>query len=652
MQRQIENAAPERGYRNAEGLLQACGHPARVLPETAQASAEATPARDLHSDLRAAFDDFLPERRNLSVRDREWSWGEICRHFEAIAAVDTSSKKGMLSGSLVCFLLRDVPGLVKPGARNPEKALARDLQRKLVRYRKLGPDGLRNGRQARSGNYRMVLCGPCWEKALALDVGFRSNESLAWRTLKESGQMCEQCADRHKLNVRENKSRVPQSVRDALTPLANAALPWLKSNAAGRMAGPSIPQDWSDTEPGDVFVGDDVTFNHIVYDFDPAGKMVFFRPECLVFVDDKTTYPLGCLPIHGHYNGRHIRKLMRDVIARFGRPRHGFLFEHGAWDSAIVRDESRKGYIDIRETREGFKNMGMLFDTRHCQVRNPRGKASLEGAFNIIQNKMQLERGNVGFNEREEKSDKIKLLQRQAIAGDQKARAQFHSFESWKVMLNRMFVEFREDPQNGARNDGVSPEEHWTRGINQNPLDGMPEDMWWILDSHCDVVPVTEKGLLIDYGKHERWTYAGGPLSRFIGKQVLAYYHIDCPEVLTVFDLKRTEHFQVKGIRLPHRTATPEQMGDAYREIAAFNSTPKAISLLFTNPVISKITRDNEFVPEQRELGRKIEEAKSEHRESVTRRVPTRAQQRSEAMQRLEMARSTVPENPLEPAYE
>jgi hypothetical protein len=632
MQRQIERVAQDRGYRNAEALLQDCGIPAQALPTIVAAGPETASGRDLHSDLRAAFMDYLPDRSNLSLEDRGWVWRETCRHYEAIAAGGPESRNGTLARSLTEFLLREVPGLVKPGARHPARALARDFHRKLARYRKLGPEALRDGREAHSGYYRAILCAQCWEKALALDVGFRTNESLAWRTLKESGQMCERCAGRHKLDVQQNKSYVPPSVRDALTPLANAALPWLKSPAAGRMAGPYIPGDWSDTEPGDVFIADDVTFNHEVYDFAPSGKLFFFRPECLYFSDARTGYPLAWRLIRGHYNGRHIRLVMRDVVSVYGRPRVGFKFENGVWSSRTARDESRKGWIDFRETEDGFKSMRMLFEISHAQARNPRGKAALEGEFKILQEQMRLERGYVGFNQREEQSDAIKASRRQALGGDKKALAQFHSFENWATRLEQIFDGFANDSQNGASNDGISPKEHWRLGVERNPLQGLPDDVQWILSTHRDVASVTAKGILIDYGKHEHWTYAGGPLSRFIGKNVLTHYHIDCPELLTVCDMKRTEYFTVKGIRLPATTATAEQIGEAQRQIAAFNRTPKAIAGMLKHPIISMITRDNEFPPEQRELGREIERNKREHRELVQRTGQARANQRNEGL--------------------
>jgi len=296
--------------------------------------------------------------------------------------------------------------------------------------------------------------------------------------------------------------------------------------------------------------------------------------------------------------------------------------------------------------------MGMLFDIRHAQARNPRGKAGLEGEFKILQEAMKLERGYVGFNEREEKSDAIKALKRNAVAGDKEALSKFHSLESWEIRLGQIFDKFAKEAQNGARNDSVSPLEHWEAGVNRNPLKGMPDDVRWILSTHRDVARVTAKGILIDYGKHEKWTYAGEALSRFLGRDVLAHYHIDCPEVLTVCDIKRTEYFMVKGIRLPHRTATADQIGEAQREIAAFNRTPKSIAGMLKHPVISTITRDNEFPPEQRELGREIERRKSEHREAAQRRGPTQEQQREEALRRLAMSRPAVAANGLESAYE
>jgi hypothetical protein len=292
----------------------------------------------------------------------------------------------------------------------------------------------------------------------------------------------------------------------------------------------------------------------------------------------------------------------------------------------------------------------MLFDIRHAQARNPRTK-TVECEFRHLQEVMKLERGYVGFNEREEKSDAIKAFQRKALAGDKKALAQFHSFKDWQTRVEQIFDKRANDPQNGARNDGVTPVEHWQKGVTQNPLKGLPVDAQWILSTHRDVIRVTPKGILINYGRHERWTYAGETLSRFIGRDVLAHYHIDYPELLTVCDMKRTEYFTVKGVRLPATTATSEQIGEAQKQISAFNRLPKAIAGLLKHPVISMITRDTEF-PAEQELGRDIEQRRTEHREAEQRRGPTQEEQREDERRRLAMSRAAVVAMGSESAYE
>ena len=651
LQAKLVHAAEVRGYRGAGALLMDCAGPARGLPEVLAAAPEVDREADLlHEDFRLWLVDSVKDRRALSAADRFLIWREACTHYEAVRVSSGEGfKAGALSRSLIDFLLKEVPGLVRAGARRPARSLARVFARHLQTFRVKGRGAVVDNRAARSGNYRPVLCPECWNKVVALGVAFQGNESLSWRKLKDSGQMCEGCQDRHKLDLRVNKSYVPASVRNAVTPLVAAAMPWRKSDAAGRAAGPKIPGDWSDIEPGDVFIADDVTWNHIVYGFEESGKLCFFRPECLYYMDSKSGYPLAWRLIRGHYTGRDIRLVTRDVLTRYGRPRLGFKYENGIWASRAARDETRGGEIDIRETEDGFKNLGMLVNIRHARSRNPTGKAVLEGEFHILQKLMVAERGYVGFNEREEKSDAIKRAQREAEAahkaGDVKELGKrlngFHSFESWGKRLEQLFDERANEVQNGQRNDGVSPKEHWQRGIARNPLAGFPQDVLYILDTHRHEVPINAQAITINYGKHEKWMYAGPELGRFINqRRVLASYHIDCPELLTVSDLKRTEHIVVKGNRLKSNTASAEEQATAGREIAEFNRTPRAIAGMLKHPIVNMITRDNEFVPEQREVGRMIAASKQGQAEEVE-------QAKEERRQRKDSARRVEPRRRL-----
>ncbi len=119
--------------------------------------------------------------------------------------------------------------------------------------------------------------------------------------------------------LRKNKSYVPKSVRQSITPQVDMCGPIYRGPWQARMAGPYIPRDWSDVLPGDYYSGDDVTWNHAVYDpedLDDEGRPWIGRGECLLFPDWRTGYPLHFVFIQGKYNGRHIRNgLLR--IARW-----------------------------------------------------------------------------------------------------------------------------------------------------------------------------------------------------------------------------------------------------------------------------------------------------------------------------------------------
>src|ERR1039458_337773 len=233
MQRQMENAAQERGYRNAEALLEDCGRPS-ITP--CEAIPAVPPHRDTFSELDIELKSGLPSASALKPEDRWWVWRKVCPYYTDLLTATPADGRRLLRASLVQFLLRTVPGLVKAGSANSIEALDAALRRALDDFENVGLEGMRDLRSEKSGNRRPELCPDCWHKALALDVKSESNESLAWRLLKTKNQLCPECAARHHFDVRNGKSNVPHSIRQALTPLAQAAKPWLISEAAGRAA--------------------------------------------------------------------------------------------------------------------------------------------------------------------------------------------------------------------------------------------------------------------------------------------------------------------------------------------------------------------------------------------------------------------------------
>ena len=643
IQARLERCALEQNFRTSGALLASFG--TRGAPAPAAAAAAVRGKGELFVDLVSSFADHIKDRKALSREDREWAWKEICLEYQALIATGAGPERGAVKKALVDVLLRELPALTRAGARNPLAALRRDFERKWTAFQKSGVEALRDGRRARSGNYREILCLDCWKKFLALDGAKGGNESGAWRKLNESGELCELCRDKHCFDPRQDKSYVPHSIRKAATPLVNAALPWVKSDSAGRMAGPYTPGDWSDTQPGDYFVGDDVTWNHEVYDLDERGRPRIFRPECLYYADQRTGYPLGFLLIDGHYNGRHIRRLMLNVCCGtspedrgVGMPHVGWKHENGIWRAQAVRDTSREGWIGFRETQQGFKANGCpLFKFRFTKPRNPRGK-TVEGEFRILQETMRVLPGFVGFNERRDRSDNSKDLKRRVLAGKEHPGNYYYSFEEWGKRISKVFEEFANTIQNGARNDGKSPRENWIEGLKRKPLRALPTDMFWLMSTYKQLKTVTPRGIVLEFGKHQKWTFADEKLSRFIGQQVWVLYHIDRPGLVTIRDYKETEHFTMEGIRCLANTAGAS-VSEAERKIAAFNRVSKVIAGTIKHELISTITRDGDFTQAERDFGREVIADKAQCLDTARRATDARTARQREGERLMREAR-------------
>ena len=624
----LQTALNAKGFASIESMMRDAENAPAPAPQSVVPSA-AVQFRDL--------DDWLHDypaytRKPISIAENEILWAESIRQFDALRAITEPTEHPAIKRSLVEFLLRRAPGLVRDNSAQPAAALRHLLDRKLAAFSKGGRAALRDGRETDSGKWCAPLCPDCWKKVVDAAILHEGNESLAWRQLKLNRRLCTACQDKHVFNVRRAKSYMPGSVRKAATPLVDAVLPWRKSNAAGRAAGPHIPRDWNDTAPGGYFVADDVTWNLQVYDFRADGTPRFFRPECLYIADERTSYPLCFLLIDGHYNGRHIRQLLLDAHERFGLPHEGFKFENAIWRSRTVRDEACPDWISFSETEDGFLSLPDLVKIRHFRPRNPRAKV-IEGDFRALQARMAREAGNVGTNERDTKSDAIKNFVRRARAGKETPESGALHISQFARLLSAIFEEFASEPQNGARLPGISPAEAWKAG---KPLRKLPDELRYILATCRRLVTVQPDGIRVLFSKKESWSYSGPQLAEHIGRQVWAHWHFDCPEFLTVMDMKKANApFSVKGVRLPANNASREQMADAHGQIDGFNRVAKTIAGGANNPFASSITRDNDYTPAQREAGRAIEAEKAEHVRTAEHEIDARARRRNEGLSML-----------------
>lgn len=577
----------------------------------------------VHQGLAEVFGS-LVNRQNPTPADREFLWDAVLRHFERVIgelpATARTGERRLVKASLIHFLFQAFPERTLCAT---EASLSRRFDEKLKAWSENGrtPEALRDRRVMDSGNFRRPEFGAdlvaLRNKAIQLD----GSEALAHRMLREQGGLSKEFTDYYPLDRRHDKSAVPRAIRDAITPEVDMCLPIRRGPWQARMAGPYIPRDWSGVKPGDWFNADDVTWNHYFKEQLPDGRWQILRGECLLMTDLRTGYPLDFLLIAGKYNGEHVRSLALRVHDSIGLPRCGFYFEKGVWASRMVTGDNRQGTpVHWREAENGLCDAGLGLAVRHATT--PRAKP-IEGLLHILQDRMRCIFGFVGFNERTENFERIQKLIARAQRGDAGALSQFPTMAEWRSKVREVLEEFANDPQNGKMLEGQSPAEAWAAELGSRPLKQLPEAARYVLSTHQKKIKVHQHGIKLTIRGKERLYYNEhtGPL---IGKEVLAFYNIEMPELLTVCDMNRQNYFSVKQIELPAMDATREQLEAVNRARKGHMAHAKGIFGQLRHEVVSTITRDGDHTEQEKELGRfhaeEMEKAKTE-KSAATRKV-------------------------------
>jgi hypothetical protein len=547
----------------------------------------------------------LENRQDPSAEDRQYLWDAVCRHFEGqcggpAGAADANRKRHQFKASLVFYLFNAFPvGTLSATLRS----LKRRFEEKLVQWQNGGrtPAALQDRRPLASGRFRNRGFSEDKKKIRNRAILLDGNEPLARRMLSEAGELSKEFCEAHPYDSRQAKSALPASVREAVTPEVDVCLALRRGPWQARMRGPYIPRDWSDVKPGDWFSGDDVTWNHYFKEQLPDHRWIVLRGECLLMTDLRTGYPLDFLLIPGHYNGEHVRSLVLKVHDRVGLPRYGFYFEKGVWASRLVTGDNRRGTpVHWREAENGLCNSDLKLQMRHATT--PRAKP-IEGLLRILQERMRCIPGFVGFNEREYDAERIQSLIARAQRGDPQALAQFPTGPEWAASIRTELEKFAHDPQNGKMLQGRAPAEAWSEELLARPLRKLPDASRYVLSTHRKTVTVRQEGIVLII-RGRRYLYYNEHTGPLIGREVLAFYNFEMPELLTVCDMNRQNYFSVKRVELPAMTATGEELEEANRARKGHMAHAKAIFGEVQHEVVSTITRDNEHSEESINLGR------------------------------------------------
>lgn len=567
-------------------------------------------ARFDHAPLNDAIEN-MEDKARPGDGDRAWLFHHAFLHFERLAETHGETRaRRALKASLVDYLLAVFP---PPALSKGRPALMRLFDLKLAQWREGGRtvEALTDKRPLASGNHRRPDFAEDEKKIRNQAIQLDGNESLAHLMLRERGQLSAEFCDYYPHDPRRDKSRVPRIVRDNITSAVEMTVPLRHSERALRHAGPWTERDWSGEKPGDWLNADDLSWNHLYRVRNAGGGWDVLRGECLVMMDAVSDYPITFLLIAGHYNSEHVVTLILRTHDLVGLPRKGFIFERGVWSGKLVKGVGA-GALGIKATVKAFAH-AMPGLTIH-RAWTPRAKP-IEGAFGKLQERMRSLPGFVGFNEQVEQREDVQKLIARARRNDPEALASFPTQEEWRDRINGVFDDFRHSPQNGKRLQGSSPAEAWNAALRDHALPKLSDDTRYLLATHCVETEIKPAGIALTI-RGRRRCYAneqtGAWLARGV-RRVLAFYHVEQPDLLTVSDLKRTQRFTVKALALPAMSATREQLRAVAAAKRAHLAPARAIFGELPQAVVSNITRDTAHTETDREEGRFITAAVEQH---------------------------------------
>jgi hypothetical protein len=579
-----------------------------------------------HDELSGIL-ELIEDRQSPSGDDKALFFNAAFAHFNNLCQFNPNEHRA-IKRSLLEYINCALPCLSKSAG-----TLRRMFDDKLNQWRKNGmtQSALEDQRFFNPGRKRPDFSAD--EKIIAdLAVQLEGNESRAQREAYKRGLLSTAYTSHYKLNFRKDKSRVPHVTRRNATDQVIKMEPFHKGPRAVRKAMPRPFRNWDDLNPGDVFEADDLTIPFYWRAMGDAGMEKVIRGECLVFVDRRTGMILDFMMIAGKYNSFDIRfGAGIKIPAKYGKPRDGWLLENGPWRSRLTDGEPIPGAqtLSWRQTHNalidggralesfcgGFEESGMTI--KHARPGNPQTKI-IEQIFNVTQNRMAAEPGFIGRNERLDGYDRTQSLIKRAEKGEQRSLDKLYTHAEVVRALEVIFSEYNTEPQNGRRLHGASPAEMWREHVSRFPLEKLPDETQFLYASHKKIArPRRDGSFLMEYNGNKRMFFnkETGELSRT--EDVIVWWHIEQPNLITVTDIKGRNPFIVKEVVMDSSSATPEDF-QRVKQLQKQCMEPGRVRFSNMQNLINTITRDNSQSEATKELGRFNKEAIAEARAEET----------------------------------
>jgi hypothetical protein len=519
-------------------------------------------AQDAFEGVRAAI-VMIDNPARPAATEKDLIWVQAMQSVEALLADGMSEKEA--NRAALEFLNSEAVFIAKNAA-----ALRAAFYRKLQAFKKAGGHlgAVKDKRRERSGNYRAPeLSEDDKLNLLSYTAQAGARLSQGYREARRDGALSPELMQHYSFCERKNKSYVPAAIREALAHEVKMVDDWHHGPHCAKMNGAYLERDPNTINSGDYLQGDDTTAP--IYFHNERDPRRPTRGQFLIMVDVRSLMILCFVLIADKsYNGRDVRNLITKTCDRWGLPRKGFYFEKGSWKSKAV-----KGGISWAETEHGITT-GL--NRKFVHAREARAKI-VERIFGMFQNYCERVQGYVG---REERHDCYERIQKQLqavrsgkVPGVEALLTQDELCEVFADIVDK----YNNEPQNGKYLNGLTPEEAFLKNFGDVPLVKLGRTTRYLLADTVEKVRIGRNGISIVRGK-DRFTYKNEETGRLKGKEVLAWFSPENPEILCVTDLKKRNPFTVERAQaVPAMDADADLLADEMARNEAHNAYGKRL---------------------------------------------------------------------------
>jgi len=466
---------------------------------------------------------------NPSKAERCAIWTSTFEEHDRIVGEGTPRKKA--ARQLRAFLSDRAPFLAAS-----RDALLKAFNSKLAAYLKSGRDvkALRDRRENNSGNHDNYTFPQEDQDLLTWRAARKHGGRIApaWWELLHGGEFTEQTISRY-LENSTNPSHVPHLIMEAVRAEVEILTIMLRGPRAFDSIKGHITRSYEGISSLQCMMADDFTMPVYFYKDDGAGWFELTRGQVLLFNDFRTHRILGwSLQPDRNYNSRVIRSLCTHVFGEFGVPQVLY-FERGIWQTAKLLKGSQESPCSLVEISQGLREFGIKF----IHAIRPRSK-TVERIGEAVQRLMEGEPGYCGRDERKDAPESLRKQMAEVEARKVHPSKYFYSYEQWIKRLGEIIAAYNSAPQFHSRIIGpLSPEAAFEKHLNlTDPPMQFSAGIRFLLANHKEVRPVTMNGVTLQFGK-VKFTYRGAQISHLVGRQALAWFDPENPDVLALTDL-------------------------------------------------------------------------------------------------------------------